>query len=163
MMKTLYSPPKLLLLLFLSISGIYNAQQAIIPAGNNAQSGTGSVSYSVGQVFYEAQMSATGKVNTGVQQPYEIFALATNDSAIQSTISVYPNPVKDFLTVDFNSEKLENSSYQLFDVSGKIVNQGNLKNAKTQISASNLTTGMYILRITNAGKIIKTFKIIKNK
>lgn len=162
-MKKLYSPPKLLLLLFLIICGIYDAQQAIIPAGNNAQSGTGAVSYSVGQIFYEPQMSATGKITPGVQQPYEIFSLATNENLVQSNISVYPNPVKDFLIVDFNSEKLENSSYQFFDATGKIIIQGNLKSVKSQISASSLATGMYILRITNAGQIVKTFKIIKNK
>ena len=162
-MKKLYSPPKLLLLLCLSICGIYDAQQAIIPAGNNAQSGAGSVSYSVGQIFYESQTSVSGKVNPGVQQPYEIFTLATNENAAQSNISVYPNPVKDFLTVDFNTEKLDNSSYQLFDASGKIIIQGNVKSAKSQISASSLATGMYILRITNAGKVVKTFKIIKNQ
>ena len=162
-MKKLYSPPKLLLLLFLSICGIYEAQQAIIPAGNNAQSGTGSVSYSVGQIFYETQTSATGKITPGVQQPYEIFTLATNENVVQSNISVYPNPVKDFLTVDFNSEKLDNSSYQLFDVTGKVINQGNLKSVKSQISASSLTSGIYLLRITNSGKVVKSFKIIKNK
>ncbi len=161
-MKKNYSVSKILLFLFLSSSGIYEAQQTIIPAGNNAQSATGSVSYSVGQIFYESQTSATGKVNPGVQQPYEIFTLATNENAAQSNISVYPNPVKDFLTVDFNSEKLDNSSYQLFDATGKVINKGNLKSVKSQISASNLSTGMYILRITNAGKLVKTFKIIKN-
>ncbi len=162
-MKTFYSPSKLLLLFFVSASGFYEAQQTIIPAGNNAQSATGSVAYSIGQTFFESQESATGKVNPGVQQPYEIFVLATNENAVRSSISVYPNPVKDFLTVDFNTEKVANSSFQLFDVSGKIINQGNLKNDKTQISASSLSVGMYILRITNAGKLVKTFKIIKNK
>ncbi len=161
-MKTFYSPSKLLLLFLLSASGFYEAQQTIIPAGNNAQSATGSVTYSVGQTFFESQESATGTVNPGVQQPYEIFVLATNENAVRSNISVYPNPVKDFLTVDFNTEKLDNSSFQLFDVSGKVVYQGNLKNAKNQISASSLSVGMYILRITNAGKLVKTFKIIKN-
>ncbi|MGV8915832.1 MAG: T9SS type A sorting domain-containing protein [Kaistella sp.] len=160
-MKQFYLPSKLLPLLFLGISGIYEAQQTIIPAGSNAQSAAGSVSYSVLQIFYESQTTATGKVNPGVQQPYEIFTLATNEYAAQSPISVYPNPVKDFLTVDFNTEKLENSSYQLFDTSGKIIIQGNLKSAKSQISASSIATGMYILRITNAGKLVKTFKIIK--
>ncbi len=162
-MKKLYTPQKLLLLLFLSICGFYDAQQAIIPSGNNALSTTGSVSYSIGQIIYESQTSATGKVNPGVQQPYEIFTLASNENAVQSTISVYPNPVKDFLTVDFNTEKLENSSYQLFDASGKIIIEGNLKSAKSQISARSLAIGMYILRITNAGKLVKTFKIIKNQ
>ena len=162
-MKKLYSPPKFLLLFFLSISATYEAQQAIIPAGNNALSGTGTVSYSVGQIFYEPQQTATGFVTPGVQQPYEIFTLATNENVFQSTISVYPNPVKDFLTVDFNSEKLEKARYQLFDASGKIISQGDLKNVKSQISAGNLPTGMYLLRITNAGKVVKSFKIIKNQ
>ena len=162
MMKNYYSISAMLVLLLLSISGICGAQQTMIPAGNNAQSGKGSVSYSVGQIFYEPQLSATGKVNPGVQQPYEIFTLATNENTIQSAISVYPNPVKDFLVVDFNSEKLDHSTYQLFDVSGKVIAQGNLQSVKSQISASSLSTGMYILRITNAGKLVKTFKIIKN-
>lgn len=162
-MKKNYSVSKILLFLFLSSSGIYEAQQTISPAGNNAQSATGSVSYSVGQIFYESQSSATGKVNPGVQQPYEIFALATNENAAQSNISVYPNPVKDFLTVDFNSEKLEKAHYQLFDASGKIISQGDLRTVKSQISASTLNSGIYLLNITNSGKVVKTFKIIKNK
>lgn len=162
-MKTFYSPSKFLLLLFLGASGFCKAQQTIIPVGNNVQSPTGSVSYSVGQTFYEAQETVTGKVNPGVQQPYEIFVLAANENAVRSSISVYPNPVKDFLTIDFNSEKVDNSSFQLLDVSGKLINKGNLKNAKTQISANSLPAGMYILRITNDSKLVKTFKIIKNK
>ena len=159
----LYSIYKIPLLLFLGTAGISEAQQSTLSAGNTVQSASGSVSYSVGQIFYEPQMSATGKITPGVQQPYEIFTLATNENAVQTNISVYPNPVKDFLTVDFNTEKLENSSYQLFDATGKIIIQGNLKSANSQISASSLATGMYILRIINSGKIVKTFKIIKNK
>ena len=162
-MKKLYLSPKLLLLLLFSISGIYEAQQNTLAAGNGAQSAAGSVSYSVGQVFYVPQQSATGKVNPGVQQPYEIFALATSENTAQSKISVYPNPVKDFLVVDFNSEKLEKSRFQLFDATGKIIQQGELKNVKTEISASALSAGMYILSITNAGKTLKSFKIIKNQ
>ena len=161
-MKKFYSPSKILLVLFFGISGIYEAQQNTLAAGNRAQSAAGSVSYSVGQIFYEPQQSATGKVNPGVQQPYEIFTLATTENTVKSTITVYPNPVKDFLIVDFNSEKLERSRFQLFDATGKIITQGELKNVKTEISASTLSAGMYILSITNAGKTLKSFKIIKN-
>ena len=161
-MKNSYLFSKILPLILLGISGICGAQQAMIAAGSGAQSGSGSVSYSVGQIFYEPQQSATGKVNPGVQQPYEIFSLATSENVVQSNISVYPNPVKDFLIVDFNSEKLERSRFQLFDATGKIITQGELKNVKTEISAFTLSAGMYILSITNAGKTLKTFKIIKN-
>ena len=162
-MKNYYSISKIVLALALGISGISKAQQTIIPAGNNAQSGTGSVSYSVGQIFYELQSTATGKVNAGVQQPYEIFTLATNESSMKKNITVYPNPVKDFLVVDFNADKLEKSRYQLFDGTGRIINAGELKNLKTEINTSSLSPGLYMLSISSGGKIVKTFKIIKNK
>ncbi|MCZ2083091.1 MAG: T9SS type A sorting domain-containing protein [Flavobacteriales bacterium] len=158
-----YYLSSILMVLFISISGICEAQQSILAAGNNAQSAAGSVAYSVGQIFYETQESATGKVNAGVQQPYEIFPLATNENSLQNKITVYPNPVKDFLIVDFNSEKLEKSSYQLFDGTGRIINKGELKNLKTEINTSTLSSGLYMLSISSEGKMVKTFKIIKNK
>ena len=162
-MKKIFLVSKILAVLVLGISGIYEAQQTIIPAGNNIQSATGSVSYSVGQTFYEPQKAATGEVNPGVQQPYEIFVLATNENSIQKNITVYPNPVKDFLIVDFNSEKLAKSSYQLFDGTGRIINKGELKDLKTEINTSTLSSGLYMLSISSEGKTVKTFKIIKNK
>ena len=162
-MKKIFLVSKILAVLVLGISGISEAQQTIIPAGNNVQSATGSVSYSVGQTFYEPQKAATGEVNPGVQQPYEIFVLATNENSIQKNITVYPNPVKDFLIVDFNSEKLEKSSYQLFDGTGRIINKGELKDLKTEINTSTLSSGLYMLSISSEGKTVKTFKIIKNK
>jgi hypothetical protein len=153
---------KIPILLFLSITGISEAQQATLSAGNLAQSVSGSASYSVGQITYQSLESPSGKVNQGVQQPYEIYSLATNENEIQKKISVYPNPVKDFLIVDFNSEKLEKARYQLFDGTGRIINQGELKNMKSEINTSTLSAGLYMLSISSAGKNVKTFKIIKN-
>ncbi len=153
---------KITLILFLGSVGICEAQQSINAAGNQAQSATGSVSYSVGQIFQQNLTSATGKVDQGVQQPYEIYNLATNENAMQANITVYPNPVKEFLIVDFNSKKLQNATYQLFDGTGRILNKGELKNVTNDINTSTLHSGMYILSISSEGKTVKTFKIIKN-
>ena len=161
-MKKNYFILKIPLLIFLGFNGICEAQQTMDASGNNAQSATGSVSYSVGQMFDQSLSSVSGKVNQGVQQPYEIYTLATNEIAMQKEIIVYPNPVKDFLIVDFNSEKLHNAKYQLFDGAGRITNQGDLKNVKNDINTSTLNSGMYILSISSDGTKIKTFKIIKN-
>lgn len=161
-MKKNYSFSTLSLLLLIGFSGMYEAQQVVVTAGNSLQSANGSVSYSVGQIFYQLQSTASGKVNPGVQQPYEIFALATNENHIKNNILVYPNPVKDFLTVDFNSEKLIKARYQLFDGTGRIINQGDLKNLKNDINTSTLSAGLYMLTILSEGNNVKTFKIIKN-
>lgn len=154
---------KINLVFFLCCAGIYQAQETTLAAGGTFHSTAGSLSYSVGQIFYEPQKTATGEVNPGVQQPYEIYVLATNNTSSDKNITVYPNPVKDFLIVDFNAEKLENSSYQLFDGTGRIISKGELKNLKTEINTSTLSSGLYMLSISNGGKNIKTFKIIKNK
>ena len=161
-MKTNYLILKIPILIFLGFNGICEAQQTVNTSGNNAQSATGSVSYSVGQMFDQSLSSVSGKVNQGVQQPYEIYTLATNESAVQKKITVYPNPVKDFLIVDFNSEKLQNAKYQLFEGTGRIINQGGLRDLKNEINTSTLNSGMYILSISSEGKTMKTFKIIKN-
>ena len=161
-MKTNYLILKIPLLILLGFNGICEAQQTVNASGNNAQSATGSVSYSVGQMFDQSLSSVSGKVNQGVQQPYEIYTLATNESAVQKKITVYPNPVKDFLIVDFNSEKLQNAKYQLFEGTGRIINQGGLRDLKNEINTSTLNSGMYILSISSEGKTMKTFKIIKN-
>ncbi|SEG43315.1 Por secretion system C-terminal sorting domain-containing protein [Halpernia humi] len=150
-----------LFLLFLGFSEILAAQNAF-SSGTDAQSAAGSVSYSVGQMTYQSIESASGKVSQGVHQPYEIFVLSTNENAMQKNITVYPNPVKDFLIVDFNAEKLKNARYQLFDASGKLINQGELKALKNDINTSAIRVGMYILSISSEGKTMKTFKIIKN-
>lgn len=148
-------------LFLVGISGFFAAQQVTLAAGSEAQSATGFVSYSVGQTTYENLQSASGKIDQGVQQPYEIYNLGTNENAMQKKIKVYPNPVKDFLVIDFNSEKLVKAKYQLFDGSGKLILQGELKNVKNDINTSALSSGMYILSISSEGKTFKTFKIIK--
>ena len=153
---------KILPMLFLSIAGFYKAQQSTLAAGTTTHSTAGSVSYSVGQVFYESMQSGAGKVNPGVQQPYEIFVLATQENANQNSITIYPNPVKDFLIVDLSGEKFKNPTYQLFDGTGRIISIGELKNRKTEINTSTLSSGLYILSVLSEGKTIKTFKIIKN-
>jgi len=89
--------------------------------------------------------------------------LATSENEIKNKITVYPNPVKDFLVVDFNSEKLEKARYQLFDGTGRLINTGELKNLKTEINTSTLSSGLYMLSISSGGRNVKTFKIIKNK
>ena len=126
-MKILLCTFKILPVLLLSISAFYEAQQNTLSAGSNDQSATGSVSYSVDRIFHKYQTTATRKVNAGVQQPLEIFILETDDNVVQSKIAVYQNPIKDFLTVDFNSNLAENSRYHLSDFRGKDLNKETLK------------------------------------
>ena len=56
--------------------GIYTqAQQTTDCAGGNASGIGGSVSYSIGQIFYQYDSDNAGNISQGVQHAYEVYSL----------------------------------------------------------------------------------------
>lgn len=146
-------------LIFCSVSEV-DAQKALLATGSNATGGNGSVSYSIGQIDFTTKEN---QVMEGVQQAYEITTLSTTETAgsDRKDILLYPNPFKDFLFVDFTTNDYRNSEFQLFDSSGKLLKEEIIKESKSEFNFSALPSAMYIIRINQNGKNIKTFKIIK--
>ncbi|MDW8547481.1 T9SS type A sorting domain-containing protein [Epilithonimonas ginsengisoli] len=156
---------KILLMKFLALIiipfGLTKAQTAILTTGTTATGASGSTTYSVGQVAY-SQKGADQEVMEGVQQAYEITTLEVdNESIMEKKILLYPNPVRDFLNVDFGKENFHNSNYVLFDSQGKLIRSGNLLQQKTELNMTELPSSVYIIQIFQDRKNIKTFKIIK--
>mgnify|MGYP000944341169 CR=1 FL=1 len=146
---------------FFMISNTH-AQQASVSAGNNATGSGGSVSYSVGQVVYTTQTGTTGSITQGVQQPYEISSLGTdNFSDIVLKWSAYPNPTVNILTLDIKNYDLSSLSYEMIDLSGKIIETYKITQEETDIDMSNKVSSIYFIAIIENNKTIKTFKIIK--
>ncbi|AZA80280.1 T9SS C-terminal target domain-containing protein [Chryseobacterium sp. G0186] len=149
-----------LILLPLSLS-ILHAQSAVLATGMDASGGNGSVSYSIGQTAYLSK-GAGDQILEGVQQPYEIIALATREISSRSEgILIYPNPFKDYLYLDFTTGNYKGSEYQLFDSQGKLIKKDMILQSKSELNFSSLPSAMYIIRINQHGENIKTFKIIK--
>jgi hypothetical protein len=152
------------LLLGLSLTGLH-AQEAIPASGGNNSGSGGSVTYTVGQVLYITNIAADGSVAHGVQQPYEISVVSGLEEkrGIDLIFSAYPNPAVDFLILkveNYNNNKL---SYELYDLSGKILENGKITGNKTSISFGNLNSEIYFLKLIENNKEIKVFKIIKNQ
>jgi hypothetical protein len=140
------------------------AQQTIATSGGNATGTGGTVSYTIGQVSYTTNKDGTGMVVQGVQQPYEVQVVTGLDEArgISLEISIYPNPASDFLKLKIESYTLENLSYQLYDINGNLLQNGEVVDKETVIKTSDLLPAAYFLRIRDNQKEVKTFKIIKN-
>lgn len=146
---------------FLIFSGFVHAQMAVLAAGGNASGSNGSVSYSIGQIDY-LHKGSNNQVAEGVQVAFEITALAANETSTKGEgILLYPNPVKDYLYLDFTSNDYRGSEYQLFDAQGKLVKKDKITQSKSEFNFSSLPQSMYIIQINQEGKNIKTFKIIK--
>jgi len=151
------------LLIGLGLSGL-QAQEAIPASGGNASGSGGTTSYTVGQVVYTTNTGTNGSVAQGVQQPYEISVVSGIEQAkdINLICSAYPNPTTDFLTLNVENYDNENLSYQLFDISGKLLENKKLTSNETTISMTNIVSAIYFLKVMENQIEVKTFKIIKN-
>lgn len=139
------------------------AQEGSMSAGGDVTGGSGSVSYSIGQIKYLSATDGNYSVSQGVQQPYEISVVtAALDPEIDLELNVYPNPTVNGVKLNSNKNIID-LSYQLTDISGKIVSKQKLNDLSTNIEMDKLTNGNYIISVYQNETIIKTFKIIKNQ
>ena len=99
----------------------------------------------------------------GVKQPYEIsITTGIEVTNINLQLSVYPNPTTDFLTLSVKDTELSDLNYQLYNLSGKLILQDQLRDQNTQIDMRNLSSATYLVKVSDNTKNLKTFKIIRN-
>ena len=85
--------------------------------------------------------------------------IAVTISSLSGTI-VYPNPAEDLLTVRDEIKQNTARSYQIFDTSGRIVEEKKPLGAQRMIDLTQLLPATYIIRLDNNIEV-KEFKIIK--
>lgn len=83
-------------------------------------------------------------------------SLGIDDINEQSTFSIYPNPVKNIITLSDNTF----SQAEIFDLSGKLIQSVAIINQ--QINVQNLPKGNYILQVINSKNEKMVKKFIKN-
>ena len=151
------------LLLGLGLTGL-QAQESVNATGGDALGSGGSVSYSVGQVAYQTHTRTSGSVSEGVQQPFEISVVTGIEEAkgINLSVSAYPNPTTDYLTLSIGEFDISNLSYQLYDMNGKLLQNEKITGNQTSIAMGNLVPANYFVKVIQGNKEVKTFKIIKN-
>ncbi len=157
------------LLLGLGLTGL-QAQESVNATGGNASGSGGTVAYSVGQAVYSTNIGANGTVAQGLQQPFEISVVSGIEEAkgIQLTVSAYPNPTTDFLTLSISEFDISKLSYQLYNMNAKLLENKKIESNQTSIVMSNLLPSTYFLKVVqtkhaSSQQEIKTFKIIKTQ
>jgi len=140
-----------------------NAQNNPVSSGGDATGAGGTLSYSIGQVVYTTATGSGGTSNQGVQIPYEITTLGTeNFPEISLQMVVYPNPTSSIANLKIENYGFQQASYWLFDVHGKLIFNQKITKSDTPITMGHLASGTYLLKVTSQNKILKTFKILKN-
>ena len=151
--------------LFLLFSAtIVYSQQSLTTAGGEA-TGSGTASYSIGQVAYSNNTGSNGSVSQGVQQAYtivDIVDLVGGLVNINLDLVAYPNPTNNALTLNIGNYNNQNLTYRLCDMQGKLLDSKKVINRSTEIGMQGLPASTYLLNIIDQESLIKTFRIIKN-
>ena len=96
---------------------------------------------------------STNFCTTQSNNNYNYTSVDTDDT--NSHLQVYPNPVKEILNISLNG--FEAQTYQIVDLNGRIVMQGNYTE---KLDVSHLQSGTYVLKLM-IGEKFKTERFIK--
>ena len=151
------------IIFLLCLAGATFAQSAVVPVGCDAQSNSGSVSYTVGQIA--VQTTSNSNVSEGVQQPYEIQAVGVDDyPQITLNAVVYPNPTENLAQLRLNGFEIPTAGLRaiLYDGNGKQLQSVTVTDDLTALQIGQYATGTYYLELRDGKRVLKTFKIVRS-
>lgn len=145
---------------------------AITSFGGDASCGSGSISYSGGEVAVRYSIARaitvvniTRSFSEGVQQPYTTRDYERYEGIDPLTVSmaVYPNPTTDRVVIAC-SQVTEPLDFTLYNANGQSMAHGTYSQGEVQIDMENMPAGNYMLKVANSNKTnMNIYKIIKAK
>lgn len=121
---------------------------------------TGTVRMRVILKFSSVPTNACTSISYGQIEDYSLnlknAQLAVSENSTSKT-AIYPNPVKDVLNI--RSNETGALAYRIFNAAGQLMAEG--ISADKKINAEKLTSGNYIIELTDRNGIISTSKFIK--
>ena len=83
------------------------------------------------------------------------------EDANENELRIYPIPSEEFVYIDDNNKELQNFNYIIYDLNGRIVQEGRTL-TKTKLSISNLPNGIYHIHLNFENQETKVLKMVKN-
>lgn len=145
----------------LMITDGIRAQQVISAAGVSGSNGSGSIQSTVGELVIDTKTAGSTTLTQGFHQTKITITAISELSNLSFSITAFPNPTSDMVTIKTEKAETEKLTYALFDLQGKLLLKGNLLNGEAQVTFGSLSTATYILKIAKEGKDVKTMKIVK--
>ncbi len=151
---------KYLLIAVVGLVNIGYSQNSVNSSGGDL-SGSGSISYSVGQITTKTIANSGGTLFEGVQRAEDQYTTGImTPSVVKIEIVAYPIPTSGNVTL--KSSGNTTMSYSLYNNQGALLLSGVLNNGSTIIETEHLSNGIYNLKVTGKHNLNKNIKIIKN-
>jgi hypothetical protein len=85
-----------------------------------------------------------------------------NETATNISLTAFPNPTADNLTLQLSDFKTEKLSYQIYDLQGKQLSSQQIVAPQTTIEMKNLPNSTYFIYVVNQeNSKVQSFKILK--
>lgn len=153
---------------FLNISvvllyaGSCTSQSALDAAGGDDNSFAGSLSFSVGQPFFQSFQDVGVISIEGVQQPHVLLVddvpATDNESGL---ILAYPNPTREEVWVEIVGPMIGADYLVIYDVTGRKVHEFVLSDKLTKIDVARLATACYSFCFYADHQLIQQIRILK--
>jgi hypothetical protein len=156
----------LLILLFQAVWTInIQAQlmQVIATSGGIYQEEETSMTWTLGETVILTMSSGDLMFTPGFLQPVLIVSTTDRDVNSPFEIKAFPNPANGSLEVELKESRSGNINFSLYDAGGRKILQIYPENSKTTIDLGQYSSGLYLLKVSQADKEITSFKIIKQK
>jgi hypothetical protein len=157
----------LLLILLFQAAWTINIQaqlmQVITSSGGICQEEETSMTWTLGETIILTMSSGDLMFTAGFLQPVLIVSTTDRDESSPFEIKAFPNPANGSLEVELKESRSGNINFSLYDAGGRKLLQIYPENSKTRIDLGQYSSGLYLLKVSEADKEITSFKIIKQK
>ena len=150
----------------LSAQSIELSPTVIASAGNYAEAGNISLSWTLGEIAVSTLSGGNLILTQGFQQSFDN-GTGFNLDPIKWQIFAYPNPVENQLNIQFDLPEPSNFIIEIQDVTGRILSQEQYKEVfpgdVIPIAMNSYKSGVYFFRVTTSDrKQVRVLSIRKN-
>lgn len=141
-------------------------RQVIGSSGTSMSNANTSINFTIGEAVVGVIASSNNELSQGFWHASAIMTLSNEDFATtEITVQLFPNPVSEYLNVNFIEGATSNYTMEFYDVTGKKQLNASMLEGENQkrIDLQQLARGVYLLSITQINtNNTKTYRIIKN-
>lgn len=84
------------------------------------------------------------------------------EAPVETGLKVYPNPVRETLTIEYAADLAESLNVQLMDMTGRVVREIRTQPGRdlATMNVSDLTAGLYLIRVAGQNETLMTQKVL---
>lgn len=138
-----------------------HSQSVVGSSGEYSESTGVSVSYTLGEAITETSIGDSVTLTQGFHQS-KLFVVGLEE-LLKLNVKVFPNPTLDKVNIQMENNPAD-LSVEIHDLQGKLISSKalNMGDTRMTISLETLSSGTYLLSITNHQDIRNTYQIVKS-